>query len=382
MIGNPPWVRVDTLEVNSKNYILRSFTSAKGKYDLYYLFVERSIKLLKNNGLLGFIIPNRFTTSDSGYNLRKYLIDSSRTIKINSVSKIKVFSGASVYPCIIIIEKGKEIKEIKIAETEKPIDLNNPENEYRINSNQINKLPNCIFPLNSKKPVLDLYFQVTKNSLLVEDILTIQEGLRIPKEKEQKTGDFHILKQYQFKRYSSITEGTYISENNLKENISTNSERFKNCLKEKLVIAEDALRIEAIYDDSKSICQGGVYFATLKQQHENLNLKYLLALINSDLFNAFYNSLYSGMHMGGGYMRYRTGFLNKLPVKIASEKSLHDSIVHLVETMLQLQKEKQLTTLPDKLNQLEARIKYTDDKINKLVFELYGLSEEEVKLIV
>jgi hypothetical protein len=149
-----------------------------------------------------------------------------------------------------------------------------------------------------------------------------------------------------------------------------------------LVIAEDALRIEAIYDDSKSICQGGVYFATLKQQHENLNLKYLLALINSDLFNAFYNSLYSGMHMGGGYMRYRTGFLNKLPVKIASEKSLHDSIVHLVETMLQLQKEKQLTTLPDKLNQLEARIKYTDDKINKLVFELYGLSEEEVKLIV
>ena len=45
--------------------------------------------------------------------------------------------------------------------------------------------------------------------------------------------------------------------------------------------------------------------------------------------------------------------------------------------MLQLQKEKQQTSLPDKLNQLEARIKYTDDKINQLVFELYGLSEEE-----
>jgi hypothetical protein len=41
--------------------------------------------------------------------------------------------------------------------------------------------------------------------------------------------------------------------------------------------------------------------------------------------------------------------------------------------MLQLQKEKQQTNLPDKLNQLEARIKYTDDKINQLVFELYGL---------
>jgi hypothetical protein len=49
--------------------------------------------------------------------------------------------------------------------------------------------------------------------------------------------------------------------------------------------------------------------------------------------------------------------------------------------MLQLQKEKQQTNLPDKLNQLEARIKYTDEKINQLVFELYGLGEEEIKII-
>ncbi len=49
--------------------------------------------------------------------------------------------------------------------------------------------------------------------------------------------------------------------------------------------------------------------------------------------------------------------------------------------MLQLQKEKQQTNLPDKLEQLKARIKYTDDKINKLVYSLYGLSEEEIKIV-
>jgi hypothetical protein len=62
-------------------------------------------------------------------------------------------------------------------------------------------------------------------------------------------------------------------------------------------------------------------------------------------------------------------------------KKMNDSIVHLVETMLQLQKEKQQTNLPDKLNQLEARIKYTDDKINQLVFELYGLGEEKRRIV-
>jgi RNase P/RNase MRP subunit p29 len=78
--------------------------------------------------------------------------------------------------------------------------------------------------------------------------------------------------------------------------------------------------------------------------------------------------------------------VERLPIKIIdstnqSKKSIHDSIVHLVQTMLQLQKEKQQTTLPDKLNQLEARIKYTDDKINQLVFELYELSDEEVGIV-
>jgi len=64
-----------------------------------------------------------------------------------------------------------------------------------------------------------------------------------------------------------------------------------------------------------------------------------------------------------------------------SQKSLHNEIVHLVETMLQLQKEKQQTTLPDKLDQLKTRIEYTDEKINKLAFELYGLGEEERRIV-
>ncbi len=46
-----------------------------------------------------------------------------------------------------------------------------------------------------------------------------------------------------------------------------------------------------------------------------------------------------------------------------------------------LQKEKQQATLPDKLEQLKARIKYTDDKINKLVYSLYGLSEQEIGIV-
>ncbi len=48
---------------------------------------------------------------------------------------------------------------------------------------------------------------------------------------------------------------------------------------------------------------------------------------------------------------------------------------------MQLSDEKQNTTLPEKIEQLNQRIAYTDEKINKLVYELYGLSEEEIAIV-
>ncbi len=63
------------------------------------------------------------------------------------------------------------------------------------------------------------------------------------------------------------------------------------------------------------------------------------------------------------------------------KSNLHDEIIHLVETMLQLNKEKQQTNSADTLEQLQQRIQYTDDKINKLVYKLYDLTEEEIKIV-
>ena len=138
-------------------------------------------------------------------------------------------------------------------------------------------------------------------------------------------------------------------------------------------------RIDATY-----FAEEGVFKKDLNPfiiTNKDFKTKYVLGLINSSLFSWLYiNS--SSIATKDDFRQTTLAELRKLPIRIIdfnnkAEKSLHDSIVHLVETMLQLQKEKQQTTLPEKLNQLEARIKYTDDKINQLVFELYGLGEEE-----
>src|SRR5438552_3497367 len=84
----------------------------------------------------------------------------------------------------------------------------------------------------------------------------------------------------------------------------------------------------------------------------------------------------------GAFTKVRTNQLARLPIPKKDSNSRHyDEIVKLVDTMLQLQQQKQQTTLATQQEQLAQRITYTDDKINKLVYELYGLSEEEVKVV-
>ncbi|MGI8635466.1 MAG: hypothetical protein ACR2KZ_08690 [Segetibacter sp.] len=70
-----------------------------------------------------------------------------------------------------------------------------------------------------------------------------------------------------------------------------------------------------------------------------------------------------------------------MPAIKEKDKKLYTEIEKNVETILKLNLQKQKTTLSEKLEQLNQRIAYTDDKINKLVYELYGLTEEEVTIV-
>jgi len=387
VIGNPPYVRVDYIETHVKEYFKKAYLTSKGKYDLYYLFIEKSITLLKEDGTLGFIVPNKFCTSDSGFELRKIIVERNKNVFVNSVSKLNVFEKVSNYPILLFTQKSKaKIKSLKLTTTENIIDLHTDKVTLSLSNQDITKVPNCIFPINATKQALSLYFKATKNRDLVINHLEISEGFRIPAEHEQTKGDEHIIKQYQFSRYSPTTKGSYIDRDVRKKVISEESARYQNCLKDKIIIAEDALRLEATIDTSRSLCQGGVYFAT-QRITKALNLNYLLALLNSKLMTFLYITLFSGMHMGGGYLRFRTSFLNQLPIRTIdfnnpSEKALHDKLVFLVDRMLELHKKKNSLPPSAEREKIEREVAVTDEKINEIVYGLYGITDEERTIIV
>jgi len=382
VIGNPPYVRVDNLRKADKSYWKKVFDSAYGKYDLYYLFIESVFNWLRNGGMCGFIVPNKFCAASSAKKLRELVVNNSSYCTIISVSHLDIFEEAANYPVILLLAKGKGVKKINIGSVLTRSEFMNKDfTNYWLKVEDLNFLPSQIFPININQEQFDIVIKLLKKNKKLLQYLKISEGLRIPNTLEDtNVNDFEILKQFQFNRYSSISEGSYISKGNLKKVISSTSKRYINSLKNKIVIAEDALSITATIDYDKRVPQGGVYFGVLTNR--SVSLKYILSLLNSQLSSFVYYVLFGGMHMGGGYLRYRTKFLEQLPIKITQEAE-QILLIKLVDKMLSLNK--RLYEIGDKLTderaRIEEQVKKTDAEIDDLVYEIYGITEAEKKII-
>lgn len=133
----------------------------------------------------------------------------------------------------------------------------------------------------------------------------------------------------------------------------------------------------ATYVPETSYCNTLLF--VLKLKNKDYSYKAILGILNSDLIGWYFRKKFQ-IGDDDTFPQIMIRDILKFPIPAIEEKE-NAQIVQLVETILQLHKEKQQTSTPDKLSQLEARIEYTDDKIKQLVFDLYGLSEEERRIV-
>jgi len=116
----------------------------------------------------------------------------------------------------------------------------------------------------------------------------------------------------------------------------------------------------------------------LPQKGYKIELKYVLGLFNSKLLNYYYSKLVS--EEGRAFAQVKTINVKQLPYIEANIKQQEQIIKH-VDQLLLLNKELQTATLPEQKDQIQARIGYCEDRINGIVYELYGLTREEVEMI-
>jgi len=122
IIGNPPYVRIQTLPRDQVAFFSKNYTSATGNYDIYTLFVERGLQLLKPGGILGFILPHKFFQAAYGQGLRKLISEQKTLMEVVNFRDNQIFDQASTYTCLLFLQKNKkgEFKYSEVARLEAP----------------------------------------------------------------------------------------------------------------------------------------------------------------------------------------------------------------------------------------------------------------------
>jgi hypothetical protein len=131
-------------------------------------------------------------------------------------------------------------------------------------------------------------------------------------------------------------------------------------------------------------------FLSLKNVHnlrvtkQDLTYEYLLGLINSKLLDWWYQKLIP--EIGRVFAEVKVVNLEKLPIKLIdfknkNEEEYHNEITKLVEQILKLNNELQEQKLETARTQLVSRINYCEERINRVVYQLYELTEEEIKIV-
>jgi SAM-dependent methyltransferase len=105
-LGNPPYVSIEGLDEEEKVAHRAAFTTAAGRFDLYFLFFEQALLLLKPGGRLSFITPEKWTYVESAAALRKLL--TAKDVRVEEIEHVDedAFDGRITYPCVTTIRRA------------------------------------------------------------------------------------------------------------------------------------------------------------------------------------------------------------------------------------------------------------------------------------
>jgi type I restriction-modification system DNA methylase subunit len=415
IIGNPPYIRAENMARDERDYYMSGvFESAYGRFDIFILFIETAINLLKKNGLLGFIIPRALLNQNYAKEIRRIILEKCTIEQIVDFGKTSIFDQAAIDTCIIVLkkveQKNNQIRIITPAE-----DISNLSNVSikSVMQDEFSKTPQFAFRLDLDNTSVNLISTIKKECLFVGDICYVDMGL-IAYYKEKNVEGVTSKESYISNKASRKFSKPYAEGKDLSERyhpLTTNRyiwyepssmhrpkfpELFEN---PKIVISkitgDRGLRAtfdeKGIYVESTLNCcvlanmiesTGRVETETVDLS-KNYSLKYLLGLMNSKLLGWYYKHLL--MRSLDVYPdNVRQLPIRRIDITNPADKSAHDEIVSLVEKMLSLQKERQSFTsklYQDEIREVERKIAHVDEEINQRVYRLYGLSEEEIKIV-
>ena len=114
VIGNPPYVHLENVIKTSKQLEQMNFETYNKRGDMYVLFVEQAFRLVKPQGFVSYIMPNKWLQAGYGKELRSFML-TKRLERLIDFGDIQIFEGATTYPCIFIGQQVEPTSELKVS---------------------------------------------------------------------------------------------------------------------------------------------------------------------------------------------------------------------------------------------------------------------------
>jgi hypothetical protein len=437
VIGNPPWLMAGYYLKDSMDYLKRSYRSTKGKFDLYYPFIELGIRLLSRKGYLGMIVPNKLFHTKAASELRRMMAETQLVSQIVDFGDHQLFAGATNYSCIVVLSPNAQ-KSIEYISSDvgfqntKSLELPASilsESIWHFEDTHVRGLFEKVRI--GTQPLMDLTerfgtgTQSGADRVLMFDATTA-ETLKLEPEVLRpifrgrdvrryalssnpkllmfpyrvQDDEFQILSEKELTRYPRAYELLKNNKKKLEDRVwfgksgTELSGKWYGLmyLDSYKAFASPHLLTPSLSDRSNFTLGNGSLFATGTAGVTSIILKpttregllYVLGVLNSKLLS-FYATAHSPV-FSGGYYKFSAPYLKQLPIRTIDfsdpvDRARHDHMVALVERMLDLHRRLAAGHNPQTRTILQRQIEATDRQIDGLVYELYGLTTQEVQIV-
>jgi hypothetical protein len=428
VIGNPPYISIQDLnktEKTSVDYYRKNFESAQhGNFDIYILFIERINSLTSYSSNSSFILPSKFFTTDYGKPIRQYLLDNKLISEIVDFEHHQVFDTATTYTCIVSVNKIQKnslqffkIEPAQILDKEyirnnifysdlhdktwilDQIDSVDLVKKITINSIKLKDLP-CDMSRGSSTGNDKIFILTRKDNGFIngyEEYVEIEQDLLIKpifatnfnryvfkddidtylifpyilKNQSYSLIDEEIFKNKYPKTYQYLlSKKTKLQERKqVKDWYAYSAARslINHATSDILipVLADKGIFTLPPKDCNYTLMAGGGFSISI--DNKSVDKKFLLCLLNSKLL--FFVLYRESNKFRGGYITCTKQYFENLPIKLITP-SAQKKFVKLVDKILIA-----------KNGDRHADTSELEKAIDRLVYQLYGLTEEEIKIV-
>lgn len=349
VLGNPPYLVLSSSDTMLKSYKERYITANQGKVNLYKLFFEKSIELVKFNGALSLITPNSYL-ADQSQKLRELLLNNRIIEILEYTEKNKVFENVTQAVATIVMTKGYISDNFVKIKTEK-------QGRHICKQEDLFKTDKLyLLPLNG------IIRKMLNYELKITDVLEVYQGeINVSTNREY----FSLEKMdNSLRMWRGNNIGKYYPVSQPIEWCPLNINKRTHYLQERIVFQEvsnqsQKFRTKAIISPPYFLCGHTCNYMVLKDQNDNIY--YYLGLVNSKIFNYFYNYFSFTNHITVSGLKM---------VPLPPNDLEQNLITNLVDQILEL-----------KRGNSQADTLELENQIDVLIYKLYNLTYEEVKVV-